>query len=308
MVDMNNSNIPQTGFAKYPWEKYLPSKKIQIILLILVVGLLVYSLRTPIMGLLQKTKNQALAPIATLPKPQTTNSQTGLSIEKDSDGDGLMDWQETLIGTDPFTTNTTEEVPEDVREAVNVLSTNLADTEDKLALAVYQRLQTDPMGTNIQEAVQAATAKEILDYADSIDKQLTTYTYADLQLGDDTPETRASYRATITPLVADTGTDIVKNVYDSLFTGKTNITTAAYKINLAEKTSKMLGTPVPLRFANTHLSITNAMAHMSEALGRGGDVNDQSSIFALFLVYQKNFNVMINGREALFKMLTVSNS
>ncbi len=291
---------------KHPWEQYLPSKHIRIILLLIVVLLILYALKNPVMALFRNVFMKAADTIVTIPTPQIEQEATILSTDKDTDGDGLADWQEVLIGTDPNVANSQEEIPASVRDLVINTTKGVITTEDKLALNVYHRLQTDPKGTNITEAIQAATTKEILDLANSIDTQLTTYTYDDLDLVGDIDSTRNTYKNTMTTFNSTLrlNEDLIKVIYNALFTGERSVSISTFQVSLKQATIRLLAMPVPLRLADQHLALVNAVTHINEILGsKEANSSDSSMLYASFLVFQKNFNLATQTKDAINQLL-----
>lgn len=289
--------------------KYLPSKKIQIAIGVIVIVAVLYGLRNPIINLKNRIFNKQAQPIVTLTAPVVSPEQGQLSIDKDTDGDGLPDWQEVLLGTDPKVPNSKTDVPDSVRELVNT-SKDIVTTEDKLALKVYQRLLTEPKGNNISEALQAATSKEVLDYANSIDQQLTTYTIDDINLVDDTPDSRLAYQNSAGPLVkaAIPSQAILQDSFTYLSTGTAKITVSNFQINLTQTTNKLLQVPVPLGLVEEHLILLNAIAHMNGILNNSSKPSsDPSTLYANILVFEKNFNATRGASDTLAKMLAIPN-
>ncbi len=287
--------------------RYMPSKKIQIIIGTIFVIAVLYALKNPIIGLYNNVfrKNTAV-PVPTLVESVVEQEPKPLSIDVDTDEDGLADWQETLLGTNPLIPNSKIDVPDSIRELVGTTSKDLITTEDKIALKVYQRLQTDPKGDNIVEAIQAATTKEVLDLADSIDKQLTTYSYDDLNIVDETPESVATYKKAIIAFNKTLNTDesTAKDIYDGIVNNKRTISMSTFQVSLTSSVAKLLAMPVPLKSAGDHLTLVNAMAHASGILAANQNNGGETSIiYASLLVFQKNVNLVRETVDIIIKVL-----
>mgnify|MGYP000567779418 CR=1 FL=1 len=296
----------KTSPLSHPWEKYLPSKRIRIVLIVIIVLLVLYGLKNPATRLFQKIFVKATDTLVTIPTPQVEKPSTILSTDKDSDGDGLADWQEVLIGTDPNIANSQAEIPDSVRDLVVNTTKGVITTEDKLALNVYHRLQTDPKGTNITEAIQAATTKEILDLADSLDEQLTTYTYDDLDIVDDDNSSRTTYKNSINSFNTSLrlNDSLVKDIYNAMFTGERSVSISTFQVSLKQATIRLLAMPVPLRLADQHLTLVNAIVHINEILGsKEASSSDGSILYASFLVFQKNFNLATQMTDSIIQLL-----
>lgn len=304
---MTNENKPSP--SQHPWEQYLPSKRIQKILLVIIVIIIGYSLWKPVKKLISnlrqniQTENKTTT---TLPMPVVEQSNTPISIDKDTDGDGLADWQETLIGTDPKIPNSESDVPKDVRELLTKNTGSIITTEDKLALNIYQRLLTEPKGENIQEAIQAATAKEILDLANSIDQQYTNYGYDDINLVDNSVDINESYKTAINSLNKTLSLDeqTAQEIYNALLTGQKSINLSTFQIKINQSIVNLLQMPVPLTMADLHLNLLNALVHINSVLSSGNINSTESSLlYASFLIFQKNVNTATQTVDAIIQIL-----
>lgn len=292
---MNTSAPKQTPHAtmRHPWEKYLPSKRIRIIIILIVVIAILYAVKNPIMSLFQKGYSKTVDTVVAIPLPQTEQQKTTLSIDKDTDADGLPDWQEMLIGTDPNSVTPADQVPKEIKELIATAEKSIITDDDKLALNVYNRLGTDPKGTNILEAVQAATAKEVLDLADSIDKNLTTYSINDINLVDDIEFNQETYSNQLKKIKSEAtpSENVQKKIYELLTTGKTDIAITTYQIKLQTNIKKVLELPISVRTADIHLATLNALVHINDIISKNYSSVDPTNLYASLLVYQKNKNV-----------------
>jgi hypothetical protein len=277
-----------------------------IIILILIIG---YALWKPAVSLIQKIRNSALQSLVAIPKPVGGEKATSeLSIDKDTDGDGLADWQEALIGTDPNIPNAEDSVPQDVRYLVTSnAAKNAVTTEDKLALKIYQRLQTDPKGNNIDEAIQAATTKELLDFADSLEQQITPYTFDDIEYSDDNSESAYKSKLESVKKIVIPDDATIKTLYTSLFNGENSAQLVLYQNSLSHEITNLKALPVPTPFIENHLLLLNNLKIMSESLSKTVfGVTDQSTRIALFFVFQKNYNLLVNNYDTMQRMFVAN--
>lgn len=294
---------------KHPWEKYLPGPQIRRILIIILILIVGYVSWKPVVSLIQKIRTNAMQSLVAIPKPvDGEKPPSELSIDKDTDGDGLADWQEALIGTNPEIPNSEDSVPQDVRYLVTSnAARNAVTTEDKLALKIYQRLQTDPKGNNIEEAIQAATTKELLDLADSLERQITPYTLDDIEYSDDNSE--ATYKSKLDTVrkivIPDDAT--IKTLYTSLFNGENSAQLVLYQNSLSREIINLKALPVPIAFIENHLLLLNNLKIMSESLSKTVfGVTDQSTRIALFFVFQKNYNLLVNNYDTMQRMFATN--
>ena len=313
--DMNTPNIDNKKTEnnmhqlKHPWEKYLPGPQIRRILIIILILIVGYVSWKPVVSLIQKIRTNAMQSLVAIPKPvDGDKTSIELSVDKDSDGDGLADWQEALIGTNPEIPNAEDSIPQDVRYLVTSnAAKNAVTTEDKLALKIYQRLQTDPKGTNIEEAIQAATTKELLDFANSLEGQISLYTMDDIEYSEDNSE--ASYKSKLESVkkivIPDDAT--IKTIYTSLFNGENSAQLVLYQNSLAREISNLKVLPVPVPFIENHLLLLNNLKIMSESLSKTVfGVTDQSTRIALFFVFQKNYNLLVNNYDTMQRMFATN--
>jgi hypothetical protein len=306
-MEHNSSNIDSQKTPEHVL-RYMPSKKIQIIIGVILIITILYAFKNPIIGLYNNVFNKnADIPTPTLVGSVVEQELKPLSVDVDTDGDGLADWQETLLGTDPLVANSKADVPDSIRELVGTTSNNLITTEDKIALKVYQRLQTDPKGDNIVQAIQAATTKEVLDLADSMDKQLTTYTFDDLNIVDETPTSVEVYKNAITAFNKTLVTDdaVARDIYNGIINNEKTIGMSVFQVSLTSSVGKLLAMPVPLKSTSEHLTLVNAMAHASEILATTTQLNknETSIIYATLLVFQKNVNLVRETVDIIIKIL-----
>lgn len=306
----DNNKIKNTiNPMKHPWEKYLPGPQIRRVLIIILILIIGYALWKPALSLIQKIRNSALQSLVAIPKPVGGEKATSeLSIDKDTDGDGLADWQEALIGTDPNIPNAEDSVPQDVRYLVTSnAAKNAVTTEDKLALKIYQRLQTDPKGNNIDEAIQAATTKELLDFADSLEQQITPYTFDDIEYSDDNSESAYKSKLESVKKIVIPDDATIKTLYTSLFNGENSAQLVLYQNSLSHEITNLKALPVPTPFIENHLLLLNNLKIMSESLSKTVfGVTDQSTRIALFFVFQKNYNLLVNNYDTMQRMFVAN--
>ena len=291
----------------HPWEKYLPSKRIQIVIGIIVLIAILYALKNPLIALKDLVFNKVtVRPDLELVQSTIDQSKTPLSVDKDTDGDGLPDWQESLLGTDPFVVNTPEQVPETLRQVLED-SEKLVTTDDKLTLKIYQRLQTDPKGTNIQEAIQAATTKELLDLADSLDQQIPVFTPDDIEYSEDNSISDYKRQIQVARKIVVLSDESIKTIYNSLFTGNKSIQLSVFQNSLNQTLSDVQKIPAPMEFIENHILLLTEMRKMNSALSSNTQASvDESTRVALFLVFQKNYNLLLNTYSAIEQMLATN--
>lgn len=138
----------------------IPSKKVFALILISI------SLVTSAFIFAEHRNKTASAPIYTA-QEQTTNLIAGtIDTYKDSDGDGLKDWEETLWGTDPKVADA-EKLQKEKAVVVKKEETPLTAT-DKLARSFFsQYMNLKEVGLQNDKDTQENLAKTLADAAES---------------------------------------------------------------------------------------------------------------------------------------------
>lgn len=286
---------------------YLPSKKMMLIIICIVIIVVLFLLRHTIIGIFQKIGDLQIGQPKGIPvSVVATNKGVSFDITKDTDGDGIPDWQEALLGTDSETYTTLEEVPIEMREIVNQ-SMSVLTTSDQLALAIYERARTNPIGDSYEQNLQAAAAKEILDLADSIDRQLTTYILEDLNIVLDgaTEQDYAKYRQSlITYFKKINLPSLVATTYPNFLKGEE---TRSEQITFGNLVNELIKIPVPFEYANNHLELLNALAHVYDVFVQSDRLSDDSETTRLTLLFvlQKNINLVDQKMSDFSIMLNI---
>lgn len=286
---------------------YLPSKKMMLIIIGIVIIVVLFLLRHTIIGIFQKISDLQIGQPKGIPvSVVATNTGVSFDITKDTDGDGIPDWQEALLGTDSETYTTLDEVPIEMREIVNQ-SMSVLTTSDQLALAIYERARTNPIGDSYEQNLQAAAAKEVLDLADSIDRQLTTYILEDLNiiLDGTTDQDYAKYKQDITTYFKKINLpSLVATTYPNFLKGEQ---TRSEQITFGNLVNELIKISVPFEYANNHLELLNALAHSYDVFVQSDRLSDDSETMRLTLLFvlQKNINLVDQKMSDFSIMLNI---
>jgi len=295
----------QTDNQLYPWKKYLPSKKIGIALVVIVVAFGIYGLRKDIVVLINKVTNREVVKTS-LPIPLAGIQNQPAYLDRDSDGDGILDWQELLIGTDPYTFNSKDSVSDDIRQLI-AAADPVIDLSDKLALAIFERAETIETGTTYEEKLQAAASKEMLDLADSIDRGLTTYALQDLNLEETALVNIANYASTMTTLLdrLEPSETTIQKTY-AFLSGEAPSPDAGYLTLLAQSIERLIAIQTPLALSEPHLALTNALAHSYEIIKKQESLpsSEINSLVNMF-IFQKNFNLALQAASDVVGITTI---
>lgn len=170
-----------------------------VVILVIVIAFAGYYLVPVIARKLHhpKTQNAAKTPgIVTVP--------TGDPTTRDTDGDGVSDWQEILVGLDPRNPETRKGTPDAVTfqsikdqvgvDAFNQAASQVTDT-DKVALALYDGFSknAENRGQSTGQDVSTVTQSEILNYISSKKSANKVYGAGDLTMTDNTSDSVKAY-------------------------------------------------------------------------------------------------------------------
>jgi hypothetical protein len=293
------------------YKNFLPSKKIQLTILLIIVFFLAYFIIPKIVLLVQGRIHPADILSNRAPAPLLATKSVPSTFEKDSDGDGIADWKEVLFGLNPNKKDSDGDGISD--ELPTVDGTSIADTlsvpgSDKLALNVYaslDALSSDATSdlTN-EEKVQKVTSEQMLAYAQSLEDGLKKYSSIDFTITSDAPKDIDAYKKKFMSLAEKSQDPAVfaKNVYDAILTGKTDGKQEIQFLN--DMNSSLINTPVPTSFSELHLSLLNASYVLLQLL-EAPKTNDEVQTYAYALIAQKNINLV---QKIASDIVTLSNT
>lgn len=273
-----STHFPQIAgytFLYMELRKYLPSTQFSLVVgAILLSALFIFAAtltRTP-----RETGGVALA-------PEVTNTE-GF---KDTDGDGLRDWEETLYGTDPLSADTNGDGVSDRDEAQATLASaeavknekfplevdagqNLTSTIGQTLFATYAEKQKQGGAEDVLS--QNAIIAEALSRAQTLQESARTYAPSDLSL---TPDSAAAYRAYGNAFVQTSdrfpraGYDqalVTFALYAESGSAKDAAELAAIERDFAGLVSALLALPVPQHFAYMHAQTVSSFEKIRVAV------------------------------------------
>ncbi|MFH1608916.1 MAG: hypothetical protein ABH951_02800 [Patescibacteria group bacterium] len=251
------------------YKKYLPSKKFSYLLLSFVgLGIIIFLVSTLLFG---KSNFMSDKKKANLSAQKMTISEL---LQKDSDGDGVMNWEEGLWGTDPYNTMTFDGIPDKEyigarREALKTpggsgSSEELNETT-KFAQQFFASLAALKQSGNYDEDtiknMSASLGREITN-----PMMINIYNSQDLKINpNDSLETQEDYyikAANLFEIYKEKGigdelvivsTIVASGTTDPESENKLSSIADAYQ----EYAQKMLITPVPESLKSHHLNIIN---------------------------------------------------
>jgi hypothetical protein len=276
--------------------KYLPSKKfLKIALVVLVIIVIIYFI-----FLYSKTYKSLKNPTIT-----TSTVQIQELLEKDTDNDGVRDWEEALWGTDTNKANTfgmpdktyiankKKEVASKSGESGTATDENLDDTE-KIAREFLSTILTlkesgNLNSFNISNLAQKFSADIGAD-ADLAD----VYTKSDVKLGADTAAAKKAYYTTFSKSIATAkkgGMGAELNAIARFFTEAEAKPEELTKIAGAYTTltNSLKAMQVPPSAATLHLALLNQSANMATSFKNIVEISN-NSIIGLIAISQFKAN------------------
>jgi len=256
------------------YKKYLPSKKFTYFVLGFIgLGIFIFIISTLFFGkssfLSKESKNKLLTQKLTINE----------LLQKDSDGDGVMDWEEGLWGTDPNNTKTFNNMPDleyvkSKREALqtpdgNGLDNSSLSETDKFAQQFFASIaalkQSGQIDADTIKNVSTTLGQTIVDptiinkytnqdikisESDSIEKQKTYYLNIK-KLFENYSKKGLGNEAEITSILASSGITAEEKIK---YTNQLSQIADAYQ----EYAQKIIVTQVPRSLISYHLAIANS--------------------------------------------------
>ncbi len=249
------------------YKNYLPGKKIKIVIALLIALALVYFVVLP---LVEKIKKDGVPPAK--PLSLTITLPSGDPTTRDTDGDGIPDWQEIAIGLDPRKKQTSPGVPDD--QIFNTIKNKLgadafdqaaseSTSTDRLSLTIAHDIDesAQKFGTTIDQTISEVSTHEILNYIDSQKSSFVLYSSKDLSVIENNLKNNSEYASRMNIILKDNAssssvdTDI-RNY--ALGTGSRDKAMAAAAI-IQQSIISLKATPVPSAAVTIHLAILNAL-------------------------------------------------
>jgi hypothetical protein len=268
MINMNQP-IPSS------YKNYLPSRNLRILIGIIIIGIAGYFLVPPVFRSIKKLTTP------TTPKTDLLVAvPTGDPLTRDSDGDGVPDWEEILVGLDPHNPETKPGVPDLVafNKIKASIGNNLFDTQasqvtdtDKVSLAIYDDLSTNSVknGGVSGTSTAIATGQEILNYISARRAKIIKITTTDVNLVPDSLDSNTKYSNKMKSIFSNNNT-VFKNAPDALkgyLTGNTDRSTIDPALAFLQKTiADLKAAPVPYSAKNLHLEVLNELQEIYQVI------------------------------------------
>ncbi len=276
-------------------KKYLPSKKFTKIAVTSVATLVIVYF----IFLYSKT-------YITLKNPEITTISVPVQelLEKDTDGDGVRDWEEILWGTDinlPATFNTPDKTYVDNKKK-EIASNNKTETDsveklndtEKIAREFLATVLTLKESGNLNTSNITNLAKKFSGDIGNQASLLEKYVMADIKQGPDTAVAKKTYYDKLTKAMAtakSNGMGDELQTIASFFSNDNQNNASLIKIASTYSTlTKTLSTmQVPASAVELHLALLNESENMSMIFKNITEIND-NSIVGLIAISQFEIN------------------
>jgi|GEM_PF-2806205 len=293
--------------------EYLPSKRIGYIIIILAIIMVVFFVLKYIPNI-QKT---TIFSKNTTTENQEASSKIGDIVNKDTDGDGIADWEESIRGTDPSKTDTDGDGVSDFTEIEQLRtqeSTSDQNTPETETSIFAKQLFTTVASLQESGNLNEESASKIINQASlSAQKnvQKTFYTKEQLVI---------SPKLTGKVFEKNTTAILVKNnvTYESLQkifailgtlpdTGEVEGTTIVQDLSVIDTSFKkalteLLKNPVPTQSTETYLKFLNTLQYISENISDMTLIETNPIVsFSAITVYPENISSIIEISYKMFE-------
>lgn len=198
------------------------------------------------------------------------------AIEKDTDNDGLRDWEETLWGLDPNNPDTDGDGETDGEKIRKIQETLLAQQEgdsqktytDAVAKEVVTLVATLNAQSGFNEDSETVLVDELSNFFTKGSPQKKVYTLADIQTGNSKPEDIKKYKDTLGAVLAKYVFTVEEMVYFKNFEQQSDDHDTAMYIGISKKAENTVKgvekIVVPKSLALKHLAVLNGFEKIKE--------------------------------------------
>ena len=268
--------------APSSYKNYLPGKGIRITIgIIVVIGIAYFTIPWAIRTI-KRTR------VAEPKKAEVfVSSLSGDPTTRDTDGDGVPDWQEIVLGLDINNPQSKPGIPDltTLQTIKSQVGTDTFDLEagrvtdtDKVSLTIYNALSEDSVkndGISVA-GTQTVTGQELYNYIAARKKELRTYAEKDLVTTTGSLQNNQAYAQKMSVILADdsvsrNGPELIQSYLDD----RASRQDIQPMLSLLEKkVSLLLDVPVPPSAIPMHLDIINSAQGIYQLLDEyqpGGD-------------------------------------
>lgn len=277
-------------------QKYLPSKKIKIALIAIVILAFGYGIYSIINTSTEATESQLLD-VALVDSTRGNND-----YYKDTDGDGAYDWEELLWpGLDPNNPDSDGDgvldgkyiqnkrsIAERERRGVEIETSTLTESEKFARSTATALLAIAQAGGTLDGETQVQFQKNVVNYISDLTLGDVLYTREQLELVADTKVNTYAYRNRMTSLftrypVTGSDLDLLASSIDRPEENKARINTAANKYS--SYLDELINTEVPYVIAGRHTELINNVSQINGAFQNLNET-ETDELISLSLVTQ----------------------
>jgi hypothetical protein len=238
--------------------------------------------------------------------PIDPNATVGDVVTKDSNGNGIPDWQERLWGLDPSqlytggVPNATIIAQKQKAAGVPDFASPSENNTDRLARDLFALSLTLGSNQTVDDSTVQSVASE-LGKKITIDINTATYKLSDIKTVKTTPASLESYRATLNKTLQSFGPDDpnISVVMDALEQG--NYSNLAVLDDASKQYASVAAAlkkiSVPVGVAGYHLDIMNGFAGMAKSFVYMKDLNTDGLSAISGLAVYKNFSQLFTAAE-----------
>lgn len=293
--------------------EYLPSKRIGYIIIILAIIIVVFF----ILKYIPNIRKTTIFSKDTIAENQQASSKIGDIVNKDTDGDGVSDWEESIRGTDPNKVDTDDDGVSDFAEIEQLRAQesgseqNTTETETSIfAKQLFTTVASLQESGNLNEE----SASKIINQASlSAQKNVQKTFFTKEQLTISPKLTGKTFEKNTTAI-------LVKNnvTYESLQkifailgtlpdTGEVEGTTIIQDLLVIDTSFKkalgeLLKNPVPAQSTETYLKFLNTLQYISENISDMTLIETNPIVsFSAITVYPENISSIIEISYEMFE-------
>lgn len=265
------------------YKNYLPSKKVQMVIGMLILIGLAYFIGPSIVAKIKTLRNQN----SSLTSVKIT-TPSGDPTSRDTDGDGVLDWQEIAVGLDINSPETKPGVSDyqTFLSLKQIIGPGTFETElsqvtdtDKVSLTIYDALAKDSIQNNGVSAAgtQTVTAQELFNYIEAQRATIKTYTAASFEVTENTLENNKRYADVMRVITQETpetrkAPEKIKAYLEGTI-DRSEIVPLLQKTN--EQLKTLLTVPVPRAALENHIELVNAAQGFYQVLDEHPSTTDE---------------------------------
>lgn len=241
-------------------------------------------------------KNQ----VSLLPESTTV----GDLVLKDSNGNGIADWEEKLWGLDPTVLYTNgvsnRQIIEEKKKTLNTSDATAEPTDETDRLARELFALTAALGDN-EQVSDETLSKIAAKFGDSIDagKISNHYSLKDLRIVQTTTGSLRTYYLAVQKKLKGYDSDVadIDVIISALETGDTSRLPELTKTTLLYRAiaKDLSALPVPVGVSGYHLALINGLAGVADSFTLLQEINDNAGVALVGVAVYKNYSAKLSS-------------